>query len=79
MLVDGIERSLDTIDAEEIASFSVLKDAAASAVYGVRGANGVILINTKRGEAGKPKVTIKAEFAGTQPVIYRFGRLYAAS
>ena len=68
VLVDGIERSLDTIDAEEIASFSVLKDAAASAVYGVRGANGVILINTKRGEAGKPKVTIKAEFAGTQPV-----------
>lgn len=68
VLVDGIERSLDTIDAEEIASFSVLKDAAASAVYGVRGANGVILINTKRGEAGRPKVTIKAEFAGTQPV-----------
>lgn len=68
VLVDGIERSLDTIDAEEIASFSVLKDAAASAVYGVRGANGVILINTKRGEAGKPKVTIKAEFAGTRPV-----------
>ena len=68
VLVDGIERSLDTIDAEEIASFSVLKDAAASAVYGVRGANGVILINTKRGQAGKPKVTIKAEFAGTQPV-----------
>lgn len=46
VLVDGIERSLDTIDAEEIASFSVLKDAAASAVYGVRGANGVILSST---------------------------------
>lgn len=68
VLVDGIERSINNIDPEEIESFSVLKDAAASAVYGVRGANGVILINTKRGEIGKPKVTIKAEFAGTTPV-----------
>ena len=48
VLVDGIERELNNIDPEEIESFSVLKDAAASAVYGVRGANGVILINTKR-------------------------------
>lgn len=47
VLVDGIERDLNNIDPEEIESFSVLKDAAASAVYGVRGANGVILINTK--------------------------------
>lgn len=68
VLVDGIERDINNIDPEEIESFSVLKDAAASAVYGVRGANGVILINTKRGEIGKPRVTIKAEFAGTQPV-----------
>lgn len=43
---------LNNIDPEEIESFSVLKDAAASAVYGVRGANGVILINTKRGQVG---------------------------
>lgn len=49
VLVDGIERDINNIDPEEIESFSVLKDAAASAVYGVRGANGVILINTKRG------------------------------
>ena len=68
VLVDGIERDINNIDPEEIESFSVLKDAAASAVYGVRGANGVILINTKRGEIGKPRVTIKAEFAGTTPV-----------
>lgn len=68
VLVDGIERDINNIDPEEIESFSVLKDAAASAVYGVRGANGVILINTKRGQIGKPKVTIKAEFAGTAPV-----------
>ena len=68
VLVDGIERDINNIDAEEIESFSVLKDAAASAVYGVRGANGVILINTKRGQVGKPKITIKAEMAGTAPV-----------
>ncbi len=65
VLVDGIERELNNIDPEEIESFSVLKDAAASAVYGVRGANGVILINTKRGQVGKPRVTVKAEFAAT--------------
>lgn len=68
VLVDGIERDLNNIDPEEIESFSVLKDAAASAVYGVRGANGVILINTKRGQVGKPRVTVKSEFAFTQPV-----------
>ena len=68
VLIDGIERDLNNIEPEEIESFSVLKDAAASAVYGVRGANGVILINTKRGQVGKPRVTVKAEFAATQPV-----------
>ena len=68
VLIDGIERDINNIDVEEIESFSVLKDAAASAVYGVRGANGVILINTKRGQVGKPRVTIKVEVAGTAPV-----------
>lgn len=67
VLVDGIERSLNDIDPNEIESFSVLKDAAASAVYGVRGANGVILINTKRGRIGKPTVNITFESAVTQP------------
>lgn len=61
VLVDGIERSLDNIDPAEIESFSILKDAAASAVYGVRGANGVILISTKRGKVGKPVVDIRVE------------------
>ncbi|WP_418698162.1 SusC/RagA family TonB-linked outer membrane protein [Bacteroides sp.] len=61
ILVDGIERSLDNIDPAEIESFSILKDAAASAVYGVRGANGVILINTKRGKEGKPSVDVRFE------------------
>lgn len=67
VLIDGIERTLDDIDATEIESFSVLKDAAASAVYGVRGANGVILVNTKRGKIGKPSVNITLESAITQP------------
>jgi TonB-linked SusC/RagA family outer membrane protein len=67
VLVDGIERSLNNIDPNEIESFSVLKDAAASAVYGVRGANGVILINTKRGKIGKPVVGVRIESAITQP------------
>ena len=71
ILVDGVERSLDNIDPAEIESFSILKDAAASAVYGVRGANGVILINTKRGKIGKPSVDIRFEqgitFLGKTP------------
>lgn len=49
VLVDGVERSLNDLDPAEFESFSVLKDASASAMYGVRGANGVIIINTKRG------------------------------
>lgn len=68
ILVDGVERSLDNMDPEEIESFSILKDAAASAVYGVRGANGVIIINTKRGKVGKPNVSLKYEKGFTQPI-----------
>lgn len=68
VLVDGIERTLDDMDPSEIESFSVLKDAAASAVYGVRGANGVIIVNTKRGKLGKPTVDIHYEQGFTQPV-----------
>jgi len=68
ILVDGVERSLDNMDPEEIESFSILKDAAASAVYGVRGANGVILINTKRGKVGKPSVSARVEQGFTSPI-----------
>ncbi|RAV98184.1 SusC/RagA family protein [Pseudochryseolinea flava] len=68
ILVDGVERSLNTFDPAEIESFSVLKDASASAVYGVRGANGVILINTKRGKVGKPSVQLRYEQGFTSPV-----------
>ena len=61
VLVDGIERTLDDLDVEQIESFSVLKDASASAMYGVRGANGVIVITTKRGKVGKPTVSVRVE------------------
>ena len=61
VLVDGIERTLDDLDVEQIESFSVLKDASASAMYGVRGANGVIVITTKRGKVGKPTVSVRLE------------------
>lgn len=67
VLVDGIERDLDLVDTDDIASFSILKDASASAVYGVRGANGVILITTKKGNVGKPVINVKAEFGITSP------------
>ena len=61
VLVDGFERNLDDINVEDIKSFSVLKDASATAIYGSKGANGVILITTKRGEAGKVNIDFKAE------------------
>jgi len=72
VIVDGVERELqtywNTINIEEIADFTVLKDATATAVYGNRGANGVIVITTKRGAVGKPKVTFRSEFATVEPL-----------
>ena len=57
VLIDGLEGSLSQIDPADIESFSVLKDASATAVYGTRGANGVVLVTTKRGEVDKLKIT----------------------
>ena len=68
VLVDGVERSMDLVDVEDIASFSILKDATATALYGVRGANGIVIITTKRGAESVPKVSFKAELGTTQPV-----------
>jgi TonB-linked SusC/RagA family outer membrane protein len=65
VLVDGFERSMDELNIEDIESFSVLKDASATAIYGSRGANGVILINTKRGNDGKVEVNVKSEYTWT--------------
>jgi len=56
VLVDGVARSIANIDPEDIESFTVLKDASGTAVYGARGANGVILVNTKKGKVGKPSI-----------------------
>jgi TonB-linked SusC/RagA family outer membrane protein len=68
VLIDGIERNLDDIDPEEIADFTILKDATATAVYGVRGGNGVVLITTKKGLAGKPRINFKSEIGFSAPV-----------
>ncbi|SFF03947.1 SusC/RagA family TonB-linked outer membrane protein [Thermophagus xiamenensis] len=67
VLIDGVEGNLNDVDPVDIESFTVLKDASATAVYGVRGANGVVLITTKRGKAGKLKVNFKANRTYTEP------------
>ncbi len=67
VLVDGVERSFTQIDPNEVADITILKDASATAVYGVRGANGVILVTTKRGEVGKANVSASTSW-GLQTV-----------
>ncbi len=58
VLVDGVEREMSSVDVSSVKSISVLKDASATAVYGVKGANGVILITTKRGQEGRAKIDV---------------------
>ena len=60
VLVDGIERPMSSVEMQSVATISVLKDASATAVYGVKGANGVILITTKRGSEGKAQISVSA-------------------
>lgn len=60
VLIDGLEGNLSTIDPADVESFSVLKDASATAVYGVRGANGVVLVTTKRGVSDKMNINVRA-------------------
>ena len=67
-MVDGIQRSINDLDPNEIASVSVLKDASATAIYGTRGANGVILITTKKGQSGKPTFSYNG-YSGFQNII----------
>ncbi|MDE6402624.1 MAG: carboxypeptidase-like regulatory domain-containing protein, partial [Muribaculaceae bacterium] len=67
ILVDGIERSFSQIAPDDIETISVLKDASATAVYGVRGANGVMLITTKRGKEQKPVVSLTANWQFQTP------------
>jgi len=70
ILVDGVERPLNTVDPNEIESLSILKDAASTAVFGVRGANGVIIVTTKRGDAGKPKISASSITGLQVPMSY---------
>ena len=83
VLVDGVERPFSQLDPNEIESISVLKDASATAVFGVRGANGVILVTTKRGEVGKASVSASVS-AAMQTIAqfidfadsYTYGQMY---
>ncbi|MDE5956223.1 MAG: TonB-dependent receptor plug domain-containing protein, partial [Bacteroidales bacterium] len=68
VLVDGIERDLNLVDPDDVETFSILKDATATAIYGVRGANGVVLITTRKGkESSKPVVNARVEASLLQP------------
>ena len=83
VLVDGVPRSMNDITVDEIESFTVLKDASATAVYGAEGANGVVLITSKRGSSQKPTLDVRAEFGIAKPTrlpnlanSYEFAQLY---
>lgn len=67
ILVDGIERSFTQLDPNEIESISVLKDASSTAVFGVRGANGVIIVITRRGTTGVPEISISSSYGFQKP------------
>ncbi|CAL1517754.1 TonB-dependent receptor [Chitinophaga sp. MM2321] len=69
IIVDGIPRSFQQLDPNTVESFSVLKDAAAVAPYGVAGANGVILVTTKRGKSGAPSLTYNGYVGFQNPVV----------
>ena len=68
ILVDGVERAFSQIDPNEIESISVLKDASSTAVFGVRGANGVVLVTTRRGKSGKAQISVSTSLGLQQPI-----------
>jgi TonB-linked SusC/RagA family outer membrane protein len=70
ILIDNIELTSDDLarlNVDDIAQFSIMKDATATALYGARGANGVIIVTTKEGQAGKPKISVRYEHSISQP------------
>jgi TonB-linked SusC/RagA family outer membrane protein len=70
ILIDNIELTSDDLarlNVDDIAQFSIMKDATATALYGARGANGVIIVTTKEGQAGKPKISVRYEHSFSQP------------
>ena len=77
ILIDGVPReNLNLLDPNEVASISILKDASSTAVFGVRGANGVILVTTRQGDTGKPQLSVTSEF-GLQSLSARFDRIHS--
>lgn len=83
ILVDGVERAFNQLDPNEIEDISILKDASSTAVFGVRGANGVILVTTKRGQEGKPKINVSTSYSLQMPTrlpefanSYEYARTY---
>ena len=74
ILVDGVKREIKSVDISSVATVSVLKDASATAVYGVEGANGVILITTKRGQEGKARIDVG--FNATLKAVSKLPRKY---
>lgn len=68
-LVDGVERSIGKLDPNDIESITILKDAASAAVYGARGANGVVVVTTKRGVEGKTKINFSSTIGWQKPTI----------
>ena len=68
IMVDGVEREFSQIDPNEIESISILKDASSTAVFGVRGANGVVLVTTRRGKQGKAKISVSTSLGLQQPI-----------
>ncbi|MEO8794626.1 MAG: TonB-dependent receptor [Daejeonella sp.] len=67
VIIDGVEGGLNDISPNDISSIQVLKDAGAAAIYGVRGANGVIVVTTKKGKSGAPNITYDAYYGSQQP------------
>ena len=77
VMVDGVERSFFRLDPNEIENITVLKDASATAVFGVRGANGVILVTTKRGEEGKAQISVSTSASLQKPIrLYEYANSY---
>lgn len=70
ILVDGVEREFSQIDPNEIENLTILKDAGSTAVFGVRGANGVVLITTRRGASGEPAISVSSKTGVQQPLSY---------
>ncbi len=77
IMVDGVERSFFRLDPNEVESVTVLKDASATAVFGVRGANGVILVTTKRGVEGKAQISVSTSASIQKPIrLYKYANSY---